>query len=126
MKIAVVTEDGLTISRHFGRAPYYVVLTVENGQVLGQEQRAKFAHVHGPGEHHHEGEHNPAAGDTHASMLAPIRDCQVLLAGGMGSPAYASLEQAGITPIITDIAGIAEAVQGYLAGQLVNHTERLH
>jgi len=31
MKIAAVTEDGTTISQHFGRAPYYLVVT-DNGK----------------------------------------------------------------------------------------------
>jgi predicted Fe-Mo cluster-binding NifX family protein len=35
MKIAAVTEDGVIISQHFGHAPYYVVLTVEDGRVAG-------------------------------------------------------------------------------------------
>jgi SAM-dependent methyltransferase len=115
-----------TISQHFGRAPYYAVFIVEDGEVIAQEQRKKLAHEHGPGEHHHEGERSPTGGDTHTSMLALIRDCQVLLARGMGSPAYESLQSAGITPVITDVASIMEAVQGYMAGSLVNHTERLH
>jgi predicted Fe-Mo cluster-binding NifX family protein len=29
MKIAAVSEDGITISQHFGRAPFYIVVTVE-------------------------------------------------------------------------------------------------
>ena len=33
MKIAAVTDDGKTISAHFGRARYYVVVTVEDGKV---------------------------------------------------------------------------------------------
>ena len=31
MKIAATTDDEATISQHFGRAPYYLVTTVENG-----------------------------------------------------------------------------------------------
>jgi len=31
MKIAVITDDGKTISQHFGRSPYYLVLTIEEG-----------------------------------------------------------------------------------------------
>jgi predicted Fe-Mo cluster-binding NifX family protein len=30
MKIAIVSDDGMTISQHFGRATYYVVVSVEN------------------------------------------------------------------------------------------------
>jgi len=39
MKIAVISDDGKTISRHFGRAPYYLVLTVEDGKIVAREQR---------------------------------------------------------------------------------------
>ena len=49
-----------------------------------------------------------------------------VLARGMGAGAYESMKQAGINPIVTDIAGIDEAVSAYLAGQITDHTERLH
>jgi hypothetical protein len=38
--IAVISDDGRTVSQHFGRARYYVVLTVENGQ--GSMHKACF------------------------------------------------------------------------------------
>ncbi len=34
MKIAAITDDGKTISLHFGRAQQYLVATVENGQIV--------------------------------------------------------------------------------------------
>ncbi len=130
MKIAVVTEDGVTISRHFGRAPYYVVLTTEYGKVIGREQREKVAHGKGEGGHVHvEGEahgFDEASRNTHGRMAEPIHDCQVLLSRGMGRGAFQGLEEAGIQPIITDIAAIDEAVAAYLAGTIENHTDSLH
>ncbi|MEZ4519318.1 MAG: NifB/NifX family molybdenum-iron cluster-binding protein [Chloroflexota bacterium] len=36
-KIAFPTDDGQTISRHFGRAARFLVLTVEDGQVVVRE-----------------------------------------------------------------------------------------
>lgn len=127
MKIALVTEDGKTISQHFGRAPYYAVITVEDGQIAGREQREKFAHHHGPGEPQHGAGHQGAEADqTHNQMLSAITDCEVLLSRGMGYGAYRSLQQAGIKPMIVDVAGIDEAVQSYVAGTLVDHAERLH
>jgi predicted DNA-binding protein (UPF0251 family) len=45
MKIAVVTENEVTISQHFGRAPFYEVFTVENGKITGKEKRAKMGVV---------------------------------------------------------------------------------
>ncbi|GAI71759.1 unnamed protein product, partial [marine sediment metagenome] len=44
MKIAAITEDGATISQHFGRAPLYVVATVENGEIINKETRDKTGH----------------------------------------------------------------------------------
>jgi len=130
MKIAAVTEDGVTISQHFGRAPYYVVLTIEDGQVVGREQREKVAHGRGADGHVHvEGQahgFDAASQDTHGRMAAPIADCQVLLARGMGMGAYESLQQAGIRPVVTDVADIDAAVQAYLAGNLTDHVEKLH
>jgi predicted Fe-Mo cluster-binding NifX family protein len=130
MKIAAVTEDGVTISQHFGRAPYYVVLTIKDGQVVGREQREKVAHGRGAGEHVHvEGQahgFDAASQDTHGRMAAPITDCQVLLARGMGMGAYESLQQAGIRPVITTIANIEEAALQAANGTIIDHQERLH
>lgn len=135
MKIAAVSEDGITISQHFGRAPYYVVVTVEDGKGIAKELRDKLGHTHFAGEHHEEHSHegdprghgfDSAAQSRHARMAAAIQDCEVLLARGMGAGAYASLSQAGIRPILTDIVTIDEAVQAVLRGDIVDHKERLH
>ncbi len=128
MKIAAVSDDGETISQHFGRAQFYVVITVEDGRVTGREIRQKISHTHFAGEHHHRHGHgfDPAAQSRHARMVAAIADCDVLLARGMGAGAYESLRQAGIRPIITDVARIDDAVQAYLEGKLEDHPEWLH
>ncbi len=130
MKIAVVTEDGKTISPHFGRAPYYLVLTVEGGQVVGQELREKLGHAQFAGGPHaeHSGGHGYGAHaeDRHARMAQAIADCEVLLAGGMGWGARDSLEARGIRVVTTDVAEIQQAVQSYLAGTLQDRPELLH
>ncbi len=131
MKIAAITKDGTTLSQHFGRAPSYVVLTVEDGKIVSQERRAKTGHhtfaAHhpdsAPGEKHGYG---AGAQARHASMIETIADCQVLIAGGMGWGAYERLKNHGIEPIITNVKTIDEAVKLYLEGKLPNLTERLH
>ena len=131
MKIAVITDDEQTISQHFGRAPYYLVATIENGQIVQRERRDKLGHAHfsnephvqQPGEQHG---FDPASQDRHARMVVAIKDCEVLLCRGMGAGAYESMKQAGIRPIVTDIPGIDEAVQAYLEGKIVDRTDRLH
>jgi len=134
MKIAAVSEDGLTISQHFGRAPFYVVVTVEDRKIVSHEKRDKMGHNEISGETHEEahGEDprghgfDPAAQNRHARMTAAIADCEVLLARGMGAGAYESMKQANIRPVVTDVANIDEAVQAYIEGRLVDHTDRLH
>jgi predicted Fe-Mo cluster-binding NifX family protein len=130
MKIAVVTDDHLTISAHFGRAAFYEVFTVADGKITKRESIQKPAHDQFANEPHDEpgfahGQ-GPLAGQRHARMLEPIRDCQVLLARGMGQGAHNNLLQAGLQPILTDIHEIEAAVNAYLGGHLADHPERLH
>lgn len=61
MKIAAASDDGFNISEHFGRAPYYVVLTVENGVIVDKEKRPKTGH-HTFAAHEHP---KLAAGERH-------------------------------------------------------------
>ena len=135
MKIAIVSDEGKTVSQHFGRASMYVVVTVEDGKVVSQEQRAKMGHVHFANEPHtHESHDSTSKGhgfdaasqSKHQQMASAITDCQVLLARGMGAGAYQSLQTANIQPRITDIANIDDAVRAFLDGTLVDHTEKLH
>jgi predicted Fe-Mo cluster-binding NifX family protein len=132
MKIAAITEDERTISRHFGRAPFYLVVTVEEGKIIARELRKKAGHAefadapHDPapaGQPHGMG---PGAESRHVRMAQGISDCQVLLCGGMGLGAYESMRQRGIRPIVTDIEGIDEAVAAYLDGSIVDQVSRLH
>ncbi len=132
MKIAAASDDGVKIGQHFGRAPFYVVLTVENGVVAGREKRAKTGHhtfaAHEPPKLSEGERHGFDAGSEsrHASMAESIADCQVLLAGGMGWGAYESLKGRGIDTVVTDVESIEEAVRLYVEGRLPNLTERLH
>lgn len=131
MKIAVITDNSETISSHFGRAQYYDVFTVKDDQIIAKETRPKTGHSHFAKEHHgrqHEKVHgtNPASRHRHITMIEPIRDCDIVIAGGMGVGAYQSLTANRIRPIVTDMSDIKEALNSYLAGTLVDHPEKLH
>lgn len=131
IKIAFVSDDGETISQHFGRAMYYEVLTIKDSKVTGKEKREKAGHhtfhqeEHGHGHHHHpeSGEHQM---HKHNTMVAPITDCDYLVARGMGNGAYAHLAEANIKPIITNQRTIDDAINQILKGNLTDHTEKLH
>ncbi|HPH97603.1 MAG TPA: NifB/NifX family molybdenum-iron cluster-binding protein [Anaerolineaceae bacterium] len=135
MKIAAITDDGKTISQHFGRAPYYLVLTIEEGKIVNREMRNKMGHqqfssqqhehVHGEEEGH---AHGCGAGshDKHVSMAEAISDCKALLCGGMGMGAYESMRRLNIQPVVTDLVNIDEAARAFIDGKLIDHTELLH
>ncbi|MCL4396479.1 MAG: hypothetical protein M1482_17030 [Chloroflexi bacterium] len=90
--VAAVSDDGVTISQHFGRAAYYVVVTVENNRIVARETREKMGHAQFGGETHAEGNdprghgYDPTAQSRHSQMVAAIADCQVLLARGTLAP----------------------------------------
>jgi len=132
MKIAVITDDGKTISQHFGRAPYYLVATVENGQIVKRELRNKLGHAQFANQPHPEEQPgqphgmDPASHNKHMQMAEAIADCEALLCRGMGMGAYESMKVQGIRPVVTDIVIIDEAIMAYVQGNIVDQVERLH
>jgi predicted Fe-Mo cluster-binding NifX family protein len=119
-KIAVVTENGQQISSHFGMAPAYQVFSVEDGKVVAEEQRLKPYHAHHPD---HNGAH--AGHGLHEDMFAPIHDCQVVICGGMGTPAYQKALAAGLDVVLTG-GDMRTAVDTFLLGQLTSDPRRIH
>ncbi len=131
-KIAAITDDGTTISQHFGRARLYKVLTIENGEITHSELREKLGHAHFADQPHVADQPalphgtDPASHNRHLQMAEAIADCEALLCRGMGMGAYQSMQARGIRPVVTDIVNIEEAVLAYAAGKIVDHTEKLH
>jgi len=135
LKIAFITDDGKTISRHFGRAGHYLVIEIEDGKEISRKMRDKLGHTHfaQQGEHH-DHEHGAGGGSgmgaeshsKHQNMAEVISDCQALICGGMGRGAYQSMEVLGITPVVTQEFNIDSALDAYLKGSLTDHTEMLH
>lgn len=119
MKIAVASANGTDVSPHFGRSRCFVVFTVENGKIVAQEVRDNTytPHAHGRCENgateHHDQPH------SHADIVGALRDCQIVLCGGMGWRAAQELEAAGIRPVVAQQTGTArEVVEAFLSGKL--------
>ena len=132
MKIAVVTDDRQTISRHFGRARMYAVVTVENGAIVSRELRSKSS-PHWQSDRPHDEEEageahgtGPVARGKHLAMLGVIGDCAAMIAGGMGRGAYDHATAAGIRPIVTSLRDVDVAALECAAGRIVDEAERLH
>lgn len=131
MKIAVVTDDEITVSQHFGRALWYIVFTIEDGKVTSTEKRLKMGHRHfafkeaQPHVHGERHGYDLASSSRHASMAEAIKDSQVLIVGGMGMAAYESMRRFSIEPIVTDVSRIEDAVKLYVEGRLPNLMDRV-
>ena len=108
MKIAVPTDDGKTISQHFGRARSFAIFEVENGEIVSKE----LIDSNTP---HSRGEHGHQAGGWFMSALS---GCEAVIATGMGRRAIAHFEEVGIKPVFTDVTDAEEAVKAYSAGTL--------
>ncbi len=134
MKLAFPSDDGETISAHFGRAAFFVVVGIGEEAAIEPEKRAKPAHGGHGHDHGHDHAHGPEpitlmeqpTPATHGGMLEPVADCQVLIAGGMGQPAYERARAVGLEVILTGEHVIAKAAAAYAAGTLVSDPRRIH
>lgn len=132
MKVAVITDDGKTISQHFGRARYYRVMTIEDGKIVASEMRDKLGHTHFSKEEQHTHQPGQMSGmgadshNKHVRMADVISDCKAVLCGGMGMGAYQSMQQLNIQPVVTDLRDAEAAALAYARGEIVDRTDKLH
>lgn len=135
MKIAVASRDGKYLSEHFGQSACFVLFTVADGQITGEETRMNDHGHHGSGGEHggchdhdrgdchghgREEHHSRHARHGHAGLLALLHDCEAVICGGMGPRAAHDLKKHGIRPVIAarkDLS-VRDAVEAYLAGAL--------
>jgi predicted Fe-Mo cluster-binding NifX family protein len=117
MKIAFPSDDGETISPHFGRAQTYVV--VDEAEIAERETRDKA---------HHGSGHQPIEShrSLHEAMFAPLADCQILVTRGMGQPAYEEAVALGLEVILTSEETIEGAMDTYRQGALTSDPRRIH
>ncbi len=129
-KAAFATNDGIKISKHFGRAEFFEVIEVSDGKIISRERRANTGahhshnHEHGQEGHHHEMNHEHQ--ERHNKMSEIISDCDYVVSGGMGFPIFNTLTALGKQVIIASLNNIEEALKEIDAGTIINHTEKLH
>lgn len=116
MRIAVPTDDGVSIAEHFGRCAAFLVFEIGNGQITSRQTRSNQAHeCHGGAG----GEAHDCGAQGHGGIVSRIGDCQAVVCGGMGQRAAEALRAGGILPVIAQPGGPAEvAVLAYAAGTL--------
>lgn len=108
MKIAVTAEtnQGLDsqVAQHFGHAPFFILVDVENGAVTATRDLANpFAEAHEPGQ---------------IPNFIKQQQADVMLSGGMGGRAIEFFTQAGIKTATGASGTVRASVEGYLSGTL--------
>jgi predicted Fe-Mo cluster-binding NifX family protein len=118
MKVAVASEDGQVVSRHFGKSTCLLVYEIDGNAIRGGETRielddhATFCECQPP----------RAPGDLtrrRDRFVQAVQDCRVVLCGGMGWRVAGELIRRGVNPlVIHGQLSPREAVERYLAGTL--------
>jgi predicted Fe-Mo cluster-binding NifX family protein len=118
MRVAIPTDDQITISAHTGRCAGFLIYSVEDHQAKKEEYRentAGHAHHHGAEGHHHH---------DHAGMLDLLKGCDAVVAAGMGPGLINDLEAEGFQVIFTYETDAAKAVEALGQGKLVKDQPR--
>lgn len=117
MRIAVASEDGVSISHHFGRSRAFLVYEVEQQQVVGRSLRDNTFTAHARGECKESEPHEEHHG--HGPIVTALRDCDAVLCYGMGWRAAEDLKQNGIQAfVLQGEMSPDDAVAAFLAGKL--------
>ena len=125
--IAIATDDGETVSSHFGRALLYEVITFNDGKVIERQRREKAGH-HTFAKEVTDEEHETEESHTkrHRAMVSSIPDCQAVVVRGMGQGAVDHLTQANLLPILTSLHTIDEVIAAIGSGSLDSDPRRIH
>jgi len=108
MKIAVTAENnnGLEslVAQHFGHAPFFIFVDVENGEVTGTNGVANpFVNGHAPGQ---------------VPGFIKEQNANVMLSGGMGGRAIQFFEDVGITAATGASGTVRQSLDNYFGGNL--------
>ena len=127
--IAIATDDGTTVSSHFGQAQFYEVVQLADGKVIRRERREKASHqTFAPGEA--EGHHGHDGGESHElrhhAMVSPIADCQAVVVRGMGQGAVDHLRRANLIPVLTSCHTIDDVISAIATDSLDDDPRRIH
>ena len=132
MKIAIPIDDEKIINQHFGGAPNFLIVVIENKEIKDREIRKKPGH-----KDFMENEDNPQIDDKgrhgfgsmaskrHEEIKKIIKDCELIITGRIGLGAYTDMKNSGIKIIATDVKEIDKAISLYLEGKLPHIEDRV-
>jgi predicted Fe-Mo cluster-binding NifX family protein len=121
LRIAIPSDDERTISAHPGRSAGFLIYLIEGHQVRKEAFRKNpeaESHASGPGDQ------AEANHQTYDGMTKMLRDCDTVLAAGMGPSLLDNLESEGFQVIFTYETDAEEAVRALVEGKLITEQAR--
>ncbi len=108
MKLAIAYENG-EVFQHFGETPSYLVVDIENGEVVNET-------IHDNGE------------ASHIALIDVLSGlgADAVVVGGLGGGAFVRLEAAGIKVYAPYVGSAKQAIEDYLNGRLVEANAPTH
>ncbi len=124
MKIAIASDDRITVTQHFGRTRGFVVVTLD-GETDSREyvENRHTQHVLGE-EHNHTSQPQHAHGHSHDGILRALEGCSMVVAGGMGRRLRDDMDRVGVSAVITDQQTVDGVISALKAGSLQDHAGR--
>ena len=115
MKVAIATDDKLTISLHLGRTLGFRVFEIKDNKIIKEEYRENI------------GKNNGQCGSCdHSSMIENIKDGDLVVCYGMGQGIYNDLVRHNIKAVITEEETVDNAIICLMKDDLVNRLDKLH
>ena len=106
MKIAIESNDGVTIKSPFVQTTGYLVYNVEQSGIKETEYRKTAL--------------NPKTTETVTKFPAMVNDCKTVISRGMNRGNLQSLKKKGVDVFITFKLSARDAVKVYLKENLLN------
>ncbi len=108
MRIAIAADDdnllASTVSSHFGRCPFYIIVDVDDDEVKDVQSVVNpFFESHQPGQ---------------VPEFIRNQNVDVMVSGGMGRRAISLFDQHGISVATGAMGTVEDALTGYLDGNL--------
>lgn len=129
-RIAVATDDNLTVAGHVGRCRAFIVFETDNSKILNKEIRENnFTNHRQQGmhneehQHHNEHHHNEVHSHSHHNLIDGLSDCASVIFTTGGWRLIEDLKAHNLTPILTNEKFAEDAVLKYLKGELISNEE---
>jgi predicted Fe-Mo cluster-binding NifX family protein len=119
MKIAIASNDGKEISKHFGQSEGFVIVNIADS---GEKSLAYIKNTftnHALGKKDSDDHEN-----KHDAILSALSGCKAVISNGMGMKIYNDLNGVGIRPIISDETNVETALELFLSDKLTDHPNR--